>query len=148
MREEQQVNDYERPGFKFLIRVRDIQSEIDALRLAKERAEADAMRTVASLTGMPSSPSKDPHKFDNIADLAKQIDDLIDDKYQTMSDVLAVIRSIEVRRYRVMLIEYFINGRTWEAAAEQVGISDRHLRRIKAEAYAAVEEHLPLDKEN
>lgn len=90
------------------------------LEQAKENAEARATKITAELTGMPGSPSKDPHKFESAAILAAQIDEMIEKEICAKSEVAKAIDLLEDGREKTLLIARYVNYKQWDVIAEEM----------------------------
>lgn len=96
--------------------------EVAALKRQLAKAETDATSITAQLDGMPGQPSKDPHhKVEHPAIIAEQICEMIEGKYYSMSETLAVIKQVEDPDARTLLMMRYINCEKWEAIGETLG---------------------------
>lgn len=113
-------------------------------------AERDRLTKVtASLTGMPGSPSKDPHKMENGMDKLAEIGERIDRKVYELRTAKEEIRdaiiSLDDPRQQEILSLYYLtdeNGRhkTFEQIGAFMHYSEKQIRRFHSDALKILSE--------
>lgn len=84
-------------------------------------AEARATKTTTELTGMPGSPSKDPHKFEAAAILAAQITEILEEEDKIAAEVLNAIKLLDDERERAVLMARYLNFKPWPQISSELG---------------------------
>lgn len=80
--------------------------------------------------------------IDKIIDLENLINREIDKLVDLKAEIHNRIMQLNDSRYRILLIEHYINGRTLENIAESMKCSDRHVRRLHAHALQVFQKNL------
>lgn len=80
--------------------------------------------------------------IDKIIDLESLINREIDKLVDLKAEIHSRIMQLNDSRYRILLIEHYINGRTLEHIAESMKCSDRHVRRLHAHALQVFQKNL------
>lgn len=80
--------------------------------------------------------------IDKIIDLENLINEEIDKLVDLKAEIHNRIMQLNDSRYRILLIEHYINGRTLEHIAESMKCSDRHVRRLHAHALQVFQKNL------
>ena len=123
---------------QWLWRARGIDKEILALQEIRDHEFERVTKISAQLTGMPATVSKDPHKFDRLAELNDQIEQLSEKLTVTKSEILAKIYRLEDSRYRTVLSYYYVDCMTIEQIAAKMHYSFSHVKRLRIEALNAI----------
>lgn len=108
---------------EWLMRVWKLNDEISALLEAKRIEYERCISTTSAFTGEVVKSTKCPHKFDKLTELEIKIDVRIDRLYAIKTEILEAINSIENITYRTLLIERYINCKTWEKIAVDMNYS-------------------------
>ena len=137
MAEEKKVN-----AWKWLDRARTIDREIEALLAAKDEARDQLTKITQSYESDGSQSSKDPHKFDRLAELESFIDEKVDQLEKTKVEILAEINKLESGKQRTVLIDYYVRCMTFEEIAAATGRSFRNVAYTKKRGVQAVEKNL------
>lgn len=137
MAEEKKVN-----AWKWLDRARTIDREIEALLAAKDEARDQLTKITQSYESDGSQSSKDPHKFDRLAELESLIDEKVDQLEKTKVEILAEINKLESGKQRTVLIDYYVRCMTFEEIAVATGRSFRNVAYTKKRGVHAVEKNL------
>lgn len=138
---------------QWLMRARTIDAEIADLdeqikkELAKKREIYDILTSATqSFAGDVVQSTKDPHKFDKIAEFETAVDNLIDkyvDKRIQLANIKAEIVSAISRlsdgRYREVLEKYYVQGMTLEMIAVNMHYSWRHVCTLHGRALLKME---------
>lgn len=119
-----------------------LNDEIDALLEARCKAAELALRATASWAEkVQTSPgnASEEHNI-NLAYLSRKIDEKIDELYLVKTEILTAVGMVENSAYRTLLIERYINFKTWEEIAERMGRSAYWTRtRLHDDALAEIE---------
>lgn len=132
---------------KWLKRARVIDVEINQLLIAKKEAYEYALgcgvdTSKESVQGSGGNGSED--KFIKVADYEMMIDKKIDLLLTVKNEIIKAVDEVEDSTYRTLLIAYYVNCRTWEQVAEEIGYGVRHIYRIHEEALKKIGEVLVL----
>lgn len=111
----------------WLSRAWKIDKEIDALLEAKRLEYQRCVATTAMFDGEVVSSTKNPHKFDRLAELEAKINRRVDALYMIKAEILNAITAVDNPTYRTLLIERYINFKTWEKIAVDMNYSYVHL---------------------
>lgn len=123
---------------QWLKQARGIDREINALMEARQQELSRLLSVTAKLSSDPVSGSKDPHKFDRIAELDELINRKIDDLVSVKAEIINGIYRLRDGRYRTILLEYYVNMKTFAQIAEDMGKSERHITRLHGHALIAL----------
>lgn len=133
---------------QWLGRARSIDSEIKALIATHDKTLALLTKVTQSYSADPVSASKDPHKFDKLAELNDTINAKIDMLVDVKQEITDAIYQLEDGRYRAILQMYYVNGLTLEEVAAQMHYTWRWTTKLKKRAVAeiekAIEGHIEL----
>lgn len=124
---------------QWLGRARNIDHEIDNLIREKQRAKDRLTKITQSYESDGAQMTKDPHKFDRLAELENEIDQQVDELVETKREIMAVIKQLPDRRQRLVLMSYYIDGKTWEQTAVDLHYSYMHVMRLHGYALKDVE---------
>lgn len=127
---------------EWLSRARTIDGELAALLEAREKLEARLTKATQTLTGDTVQSTKDPHKFDELGDLALQIQEALRTCCRIKTETQTVINRIENGVFRELLIRRYMNGETFEQIAVAMHYSWRQVHRVHGRALIAVAEVL------
>ena len=127
---------------RWLNRGWSMEREIDALTDLKCEAFEQATSMTAAPDGIRVSGSQDPHKLDRLAELNGKIDRIIDEENAVKTEIIDLIRGIEDRRFRTILINRYTRYLTFEQIAVQLNYSWRQVIRLHRSALYAVAEIL------
>ena len=124
---------------QWLNRGRKIDQEIDKLI----ESRVTLMDRLTSITQNYDSDgaqsTKDPHKFDRLAEFSGEIDELTERLVKVKTEITAVINQLPDRRQRMVLMSYYIDGKTWEQTAVDLHYSWRQVMRIHGHALYEIE---------
>ena len=127
---------------EWLERARTVTMELEALQDTRDEMEDRLMKTTSTITGDIVDGTKDPHKFDQLGDIAFQITEAIKTCQQIYAETMAVIRQVDNGKYRTLLELRYIKNETWERIAVKMNYSWRQTHRIHGWALVAVGEVL------
>lgn len=124
---------------QYLNRVRRIDKEISALlRLVQTTRESlESITQNYNTDGAQSS--KDPHKYDRLIELEALVDSKVDEQIELKAEILRTIMQLDDRRQRLVLMEYYIEMKTWEQVAVDLNYSYMHITRLHGYALKEVQ---------
>ena len=108
--------------------------EINALLRTKEETRERLMSITAGYAGEPVQGTRDPHRYDRLAELDDKIDQRIDQLVAIKQEILDAINQVPDERYRTLLIERYVNCKTWEQIAVDMNYSFRWTMRVHGQA--------------
>ena len=126
---------------EWLNRGRNLNEEINALIKAKEKALYDACNVSIAYDKervQTSQNNSTEAKFTRFADYSKAIDERIDELYKIKQEILKAISGVDNSTYRTLLIERYINFKTWEEIAVYMNYSYMHITRLHGKALQRV----------
>ncbi len=126
---------------EWLSRARKMSGRLRALQTSKEQAFARATSVVVG-GGEHVSGGEPADKHAAYAELSLAVDRQTEKLEQVRAEILQVIGQIEDNTLAALLTEYYVNDRTWEEVAVQMGYSWRWVRRLHARALDQVQEIL------
>lgn len=126
----------------WLLRAKRLDDEINALLETRDAEFTRVTSITQKLSGSVVQTSKDPHKFDRLAELELQIDNAVDELIRVKAEVLAGIMQLGDSRHRKILRARYIDGKTFEEIAVEIKYSWKQTRRLHAAALAKMEELL------
>lgn len=127
---------------EWLSRARTIDGELAALMETREIMVSQLTKATQTLTGDTVQSSKDPHKFDELGELALQIEKAVKACHRIKSETLAVIMRVDNATFRELLVLRYLNGLTFEKIAVRMNYSWRQVHRVHGRALIAVAEVL------
>lgn len=97
-------------------------------RIDKKVEQRDALydrltNTSPNYEGDGAQSTKDPHKFDGLAELDDEIQRMKDDLNDILLEILEVISRVENEKARDVLRSYYHDMLTWDKVAERCQIS-------------------------
>jgi DNA-directed RNA polymerase specialized sigma subunit len=116
---------------QWLGRARFIDREIALLQKTKAETRDSLTKITQSYESDGAQVSKDPHKFDRLAELENMIDDKVDELTRTKAEIMQVIFRLEDRRQKMVLISYYIRMKTFEQIAVEMNYSFRQITNIR-----------------
>lgn len=127
---------------EYLQRVRGVQAEVAQLRRLRQRAYEQATRATARPSKAPAHSSGDGGGLlAGYADCAAELDHAVERLLAVEREVLAVIAQVPDSRYRRLLRARYVEGKTWEEIAVDMGYNYQHVvQRLHPQALHAVEE--------
>lgn len=122
-----------------------INREIDTLTSAR-RTVWDRLTRISSDPGTDySGRGPDLHRMDSAGELFELIDSKCEELTAVSAEIIKAISRVEDRTQRTLLVKRYIEFKTWEQIAVDLGYTWRHVHRIHAEALKAVEKILSLN---
>lgn len=115
---------------QWLGRARHIDREIEVLKKTKQETHDNLTKITPSYESDGAQTTKDPHKFDRVA----EIDFLIDQKEKELIDakaeIMAAIFYLSDPLQRTVLLNYYVRGIPLKNIADMVKYSYRQTRRF------------------
>lgn len=127
---------------QWLNRGRRIDQEISKLMETKALIEARLTSITQSYDSDGAQTTKDPHKFDRLVEIDSLISERADELTRTKAEILTTINLLPDSRQRMVLISYYIDGKTWEQTAVDLHYSYMHIMRIHGYALVEIEKML------
>lgn len=102
-----------------------------------------ATKANSTLTDMPGSPNRNIHKMEDIivkiVDLENEINQDIDMLVDLKTEIMQVIKKVDDLELQTLLEQRYLNFRTWEQIAVDMGYNVRHLYRMHDQALKKVQ---------
>ena len=114
---------------QWLGRARGINREIDALLSTKAETRDQLLRITQNYRSDGAQSSKDPHKYDRLAELENLIDQRVDELIAVKQEITEAIGKIEDGRQRTVLIGYYVRCKSLEEIAVEMHICYRQVKR-------------------
>lgn len=124
---------------QYLNRVRRIDKEIAALLRLVQKTRESLTSVTQSYDGDGAQSSKDPHKYDRLVELESLVDQKIDEQIQLKADILCTIMELDDRRQRLVLMEYYVEMKTFEEISVDIHYSWKQTHRIHAAALREID---------
>ena len=124
---------------QYLNRVRRIDKEIEALLRLVQRTRESLETVTQNYDSDGAQSTKNPHKYDRLVELESLVDAKIDEQISMKAEILNTIMQLEDRRQRLVLMEYYVEMKTWEQVAVDMNYSYMHITRIHGYALKEVE---------
>jgi DNA-directed RNA polymerase specialized sigma subunit len=125
---------------EWLMRAWHIQREIDTLRAAYEQEYTQATSITAQLTADVVSGTKNPHKFDKLAELQEAVFGDCEKLFAIKTEIIRTISRVDNVTYRTLLEKRYLEYKTWEQIAVEMNYSYMHICRLHGKALDAVKE--------
>ena len=129
-------------AWKWLARARTIDREIEALIGAKQDTRDNLTRITQNYSADGAQSSKDPHKFDRLAELESIIDQKIDELIAVKVEITQAIEKLTNGKHRTVLLNYYVRLMTLEQIAVEMGCSFRNVAYTKKRAVQEIEKIL------
>lgn len=123
----------------WLSRGRTIDRELRALNEAREAMIAQ-MTKATRTQGEVVQTSKDPHRFDKLGELAERIEQRTRELDSVKAEIFTVINAVPDGLCRCVLLERYINCKSFERCAVDLNVSIRNVWRLHGRALQMVEE--------
>ena len=127
---------------QWLNRARRLDEEIAKLEDTRRRTRERVTSITQSYDSDGAQSTKDPHKFDRLAELNSLISVRTDELVHIKAEILETINRLPDRRQRLVLISYYVDGKTWEQTAVDMNYSYMHVTRIHGYALQEIEKML------
>ena len=133
---------------EWLQRGRTINKELEALLEAQRRAFALTCKVTSSY-----QPDRIQRSVGNITEknmvqyaaFSKEIDQRVKELYIAKREILNAINEVQDTRHQMILLEHYVNCKTFEQIAHEQNYSSRHIFRIHKKALSAVAQRMSLN---
>ena len=127
---------------QYLNRAKNIDHEIDNLLKIEAETRARVMSVTQRYDGDGAQSSKDPHKFDKLAELSSLIDQKTDELVDVKAEILEMIGRLPERRQRNVCGSHYLRMKTFEQIAVEEHYSYRQVKRIHRNSLLLVDRML------
>lgn len=124
---------------EWLMRGRGIEREIKALEQSQREAYERLTRATTSLDKVSVRATKDPHLFDAYAALSDKIQARTAALIGVRVEIIQATEKLEDANQRTLLVERYVNGKTWERICVDMKYSWKQVHRIHGAALQAIE---------
>lgn len=124
---------------QWLNRARRIDEEINALLKSYDDTKARLTSVVQRLSGETVQATKDPHKFDRLAELSELIDKRVNELVDTKRKTLEVIDRVPDQRQREVLERHYVGNEIFEKIAVAMHYSYPQVHRFHGYGLLEVE---------
>lgn len=124
---------------QWLSRARRIDTEINSMLISYEETKAALTKVSQTLTGDTVQSTKDPHKFDRLAELSELIDRKVDELITVKGETVAAIGCLRNGNQRAVLYRRYIGNETFEQIAVGMNYSYKQVCRIHGRALIEME---------
>lgn len=125
---------------QWLWRARGIDRKLKALKTARDEEYDRVVSIVSQLSGMTVNGTKDPHKYDRLAEFDDTINQLSAALTAAKKELIEAIYRLEDPRYIDVLMCYYVNCMTLEETAVKMGYSFQHIKRLRHQAIDAIKD--------
>ena len=122
--------------------MRRIDKEIEALLRLVQRTRESLETVTQNYDSDGAQSTKNPHKYDRLVELESLVDEKIDQQIALKAEILNTIMQLEDRRQRLVLMEYYIEMKTFEQVAVDIHYSWRQIMNIHGHALKEVQRTL------
>lgn len=119
---------------QWLMRAMNIDREIDSLLKARGELYDRVTKITQSYTGDVVQSTKDPHRFEKLAEYEIEIDLQIDHLIDVKREINAAINELHDWRLRTVMRERYLGSKTWEQIAVDMHFSYQHVCRLHGRA--------------
>lgn len=124
---------------EWLSRAINIDKEIGRLMREKRKAWDRAVSITSRVNATCVTGTKDPHKYDKLAEYEDMIDQRVDELYETKQEIQLAIAKLDNPIYRELLQRRYIDNKPLEVIAVENNYSYRHTCRLHGKALLAIE---------
>ena len=124
-------------GKLFLLKGRELQSEVEQLKIAKREALQLACGISVDYAGVKVQTSSDngtETRFAAYSEYSRLLDEKVEELIVYRAKMLEMIRRVENSTYRALLIARYINCKTWEKIADELCYGVRQTHRLHGAA--------------
>ena len=127
---------------QYLIRVRSVDKEITALLRLVQKTRESLESITQNYNSDGAQTTANPHRFDRLIELESLVDSKVDEQIALKTEILETITNLKDRRQRLVLMEYYVEMKTWEQVAVDLNYSYMHITRIHGYALKEVQRFL------
>ena len=125
------MNKHQTTAKEYLMKAYRVDERIQNKLMQVDSLSALATKATTTISDMPGSPSKDPHKLENIVvkivELQEEIGGDIEKLLVLKKDILGRIRCIEDPELQMVLELRYLSYLTWEHIAAKMGYSEDNI---------------------
>lgn len=132
---------------QWLSRARRLENEINQLLKLKVDVRDRLTSITQNYNNDGSQSTKDPHKFDRLAEIESLIDEKVDLLADTRQEIINTISRLDDSRYRQILTGRYIGCWTWEKIALEIHYSYPQTVRLHGFALRAIDHLIKDDKQ-
>ena len=129
---------------EWLLRARNIDKEIAELAVSRREAFELATNATSCISAdkvQNSTANTNENKLINLTDYDLILSQKQEELRKTKAEIVNAIYSVNNSLYRTILLAYYINGKTWEQIAAELGYDTRWIYRLREKALKAIESH-------
>ena len=123
----------------WLGRARGINREIETLMKAKQEARDQLLRITQNYESDGAQSTKDPHKYDRLADLVGLLDQKATELVAVQAEIAEAIYKLEDGRQRRVLLSYYVRCKTLEEISVEEHYSYRQTIRYHRAGISAID---------
>ena len=112
--------------------------EINSLLRTKQETRDRLTSVTAGYDGESVQGTRDPHRYDRLAELDEKIDRRIDQLVAVKQEIVDAIAQVEDSRYRTLLTERYMEFKTWEQIAVDMNYTWRRVMQLHGEALNSI----------
>lgn len=117
---------------KWLGRARYIEREIALLQKTKQETRDQLTKITQSYEDNDGvQATKDPHKFDRLAEFDSMIDEKVDELIKAKNEIIQAVFLLDDRLQKIVLLSYYVRMKTFEQIAVEQNYSFRQISRIR-----------------
>lgn len=115
---------------QWLSRATNMDDELSELYEQLQKELSRLTSGTQNLSGDVIQSTQNPYKFDYFVELVEQYMSLMNKRYKEQTEILKAINRSDKRVYRLILMKHYIDGKTFDVIAEELHLSDRHVKRL------------------
>ena len=119
---------------EWLSRALNIDRDIGHLMRERRKAYDRCVSITARINAISVSETKDPYKYDKLAEYGLMLDAKINELYEAKREIQVAIMSVDNPVLREVLQRRYIDGETFEKMAVGMGREYRWIRRLHGRA--------------
>ncbi len=123
---------------QWLMRYQNADKKVESLLRDRQETYDRLVSITSQLDGDSVSGTKDPHKFDELAELDGYIRQEVSKAMKIKMEITTAINELEDWRYRDVLIYRYINNYIWERIADSMSYTRQHVTRLHGYALIAI----------
>lgn len=128
---------------QWLSRARWINIEIRDLHRKESEARDRLTKITQSYESDGVQMTKDPHKFDRLAELQNLIDEKIAEQTAVKTEIMEAIYKVKFTEWRLILTKRYFDMKTWEQIAHEMNYSVMSVTRKHGYALQEIQKHIP-----
>ena len=123
---------------QWLMRYQNADKKIESLLRERQETYERLVSITSQLNGDTVSGSKDPHKFDELAEIDSYIRQEVKKSIAIKTEITTAINELEDWRYRDVLSYRYINNYIWDSIADSMSYTRQHVTRLHGYALIAI----------